>query len=57
MVFALWAISLVLFRAPTFGDALALFGALGFGNVANLNGFGMDLPELVFTVGLLPSYA
>jgi len=53
VVFALWAISLVLFRAPTFSDALALFGALGFGNAANLNGFGLNLLELLFTVGML----
>ena len=53
VVFALWAISLVLFRAPTFSEALSLFGALGFGNTAGLTGFGLDTVELVFTLGLL----
>ena len=53
VVFFLWAISLVLFRAPTFSDALSLFGGLGFGNFAGLNDFDMNLLELAFTIVLL----
>lgn len=56
-VTAYWAVTLIFFRAETFGDALSMFGNLGFGNSEMLFSFGLNEAEFKFTcwiiVGLL----
>ena len=49
----LWGLSLVFFRASTFGDALTIFGNLGFGNSGDLFNYGFDSVEFRFTMYLL----
>ncbi|MBO4447356.1 MAG: MBOAT family protein [Bacteroidales bacterium] len=53
IVFSLWALSLILFRAATFNDALAMFSSLGFGNAAAIGNFGLGMQELFFAIGLI----
>ncbi len=52
-VTALWGLSLVFFRAETFGDAITMFGNLGFGNAGDLFNHGFDRTEFNFTLVLL----
>lgn len=52
-VTSMWALSLIFFRAETFGDAIAMFGNLGFGNTADIFTHGFDATELKFTIWLL----
>lgn len=52
-VTVMWGLSLVFFRAGTFGDALAMFGNLGFGNAGDLFSHGFDRVEFNFTLILL----
>ena len=53
VVFLMWALSLILFRAQTFSDALQLFSAIGFGHTDGLLAFGLGKEELTFTWILL----
>ena len=46
LIFSLWALSLILFRAQTFGDAIQLFASIGFGNTEALLSFGLGKREL-----------
>lgn len=48
VVFGLWALSLILFRAPDFGSAVKMFSALGFGGSSALTAFGLGASELIF---------
>lgn len=52
IVFAFWAFSLILFRAPDFPAAMQMVGALGFGGGGALTSFGLGTAELV-TTGIL----
>ena len=52
-VTVMWGLSLIFFRAATFGDALAMFGNLGFGNAGDLFSHGFDRVEFNFTLILL----
>ncbi len=53
VVFVLWALSLILFRARTFPEAAQVFTSLGFGNAAGLAGFGLGQAELIFAFVLI----
>jgi D-alanyl-lipoteichoic acid acyltransferase DltB (MBOAT superfamily) len=53
IVFSLWALSLILFRAPDFGSALKMFSALGFDGFSELASFGLGRAELIFALSLL----
>lgn len=52
-VVSYWALSLIFFRAPTFDQAIDMFGNLGFGNAESLYSFGLPKPEFLFTVWIL----
>jgi hypothetical protein len=45
-VFIVWAVSLVFFRSATFGDAMTMFGSLGFTGADSLVNCGMTIFEL-----------
>ena len=45
-VFIVWAVSLVFFRSATFGDAMTMFGSLGFTGAGSLVNCGMTIFEL-----------
>ena len=47
IIFSLWALSLVLFRAQRFADAVQLFSSLGFGGAESLFSFGLGKAELL----------
>ena len=47
IIFVLWALSLVLFRAQHFADAAQLYASLGFGGAENLYSFGLGRAELL----------
>ena len=53
VVFILWALSLILFRASTFGNAAQVFSALGFGNADALYSFGLGRKEFIFACVLI----
>jgi D-alanyl-lipoteichoic acid acyltransferase DltB (MBOAT superfamily) len=53
VVFAFWAVSLILFRAPDFSSAVSMAGSLGFGNWGAVTSYGMGIPELVTAIALL----
>lgn len=53
VVFSLWALSLILFRAPDFPAALKMFSALGFGGFSQLSAFGLGRSELIFALALI----
>ncbi len=53
VVFVLWALSLILFRASTFGNAAQVFSALGFGNAGGVFSFGLGRPEFIFVCSLI----
>lgn len=53
VIFVLWALSLVLFRASTFGHAAQVFSALGFGNAEAVFSFGLGRPEFIFACVLI----
>lgn len=46
LIFTLWAVSLILFRAQTFTDATQLFASIGFGNLESILSFGLGKREL-----------
>lgn len=48
-----WAITLIFFRASTFGDALTMFGCLGFSNADLLYNFGLNAAEFKFTCWII----
>jgi len=48
-----WAVSLIFFRAQTFGDAMAMFSNLGFDNADALYSFGLKEAEFRFTVWII----
>lgn len=48
-----WALTLIFFRAATFGDAIAMFGNLGLGNADLLFSFGLGKVEFWFTCGII----
>ena len=52
-VVSYWALSLIFFRAPTFHDAIIMFGNLGFGNAQSLYSMGIPKNEFFFTVWIL----
>lgn len=52
-VVGLWALSLIFFRAETFGDAMTAWKNLGFGNAQALFSYGLGATEFHFTVWLL----
>ena len=52
IIFVLWALSLVLFRAQRFDDAAQIFSSLGFGGAESLYSFGLGKAELL-TAGIL----
>ena len=52
IIFTLWALSLVLFRAQRFTDAAQLFSSIGFGGAENLYSFGLGKAELI-SAGIL----
>lgn len=52
-VFAVWAFSLVFFRAASFQDAMTVFGNLGFSKPELLSTCGMLMPELRFSFLLI----
>lgn len=60
VIFCLWTLSLVFFRAQTFGDALAMFSHLGFGGGWDgLLGYGLTAPTLRLSfvlIGLLVAW-
>ncbi len=53
VVFVLWALSLILFRASTFGNAAEVVSALGFGNAGSVFSFGLGRAEFVFACILI----
>jgi D-alanyl-lipoteichoic acid acyltransferase DltB (MBOAT superfamily) len=53
LVFVLWALSLILFRASTFGNAAQVFSALGFGNPGAVFSFGLGRMEFIFACVLI----
>ena len=53
VIFVLWALSLVLFRASTFSDAATVFSSLGFGNADALSSFGLGTAELIVSFALI----
>lgn len=53
---SLWALSLIFFRAQTFGDALALFSTFGVGSKDALYNYGLNALEFSFTIKLLIAY-
>ena len=53
LVFCVWAVSLVFFRSPSFGTAMAMFGNLGFSGADLLASCGLPVPELVFSFILI----
>jgi len=53
VVFGLWALSLILFRAPDFSSAVKMFSALGFGGSSALTAFGLGRSELIFACLLI----
>ena len=53
VVFVLWALSLILFRASTFGDARQVFTSLGFGNAGAVFSYGLGRAEFIFACGLI----
>ena len=53
VVFVLWAVSLILFRAPTFPVAAGVFSSIGFGNAAGLFSFGLAETEFWLACALL----
>ena len=53
LVFCVWAVSLVFFRAATFQDAMTMFGNLGFSGKELLGTCGMGLAELRFSFLLI----
>jgi len=52
-VVALWVLSLIFFRAETFGDALAVYANLGISSSDNLFNFGLNKLEFNFLCCLL----
>ena len=52
-VVGLWGLSLIFFRAETFGDAITVWGNLGFSNVEMLYSYGLNSMEFKFTIWLL----
>ena len=52
-VFCVWAVSLVFFRSPSFGSAMAMFGNLGFSGADLLGSCGLPVPELAFSFILI----
>jgi D-alanyl-lipoteichoic acid acyltransferase DltB (MBOAT superfamily) len=53
VVFVLWALSLILFRASSFGNAAQVFSALGFGNAKAVFSFGLGSSEFIFACALI----
>jgi len=53
LVFSGWTLSLVFFRAQTFGDAMLVFQNIGFGGVQALYEFGLNSRELSFALWLI----
>ncbi len=53
VVSGLWALSLILFRAPDFGTALKMFSALGFDGFSQLASYGLGRAELIFSLALV----
>lgn len=52
-VTAYWAVTLIFFRAATFGDAMTMFGCLGFTNTDVLYTFGLGEVEFKFTCWII----
>jgi len=48
-VVGFWTLSLIFFRASSLGDAVTMFGNLGFSNAAEIYSFGLNKPELKFS--------
>ncbi|MDA1009211.1 MAG: MBOAT family protein [Bacteroidetes bacterium] len=53
IVSALWALSLIFFRAETFNDAISMFGNLGLSNSESIYNYGLAKSEFKFTIYLL----
>jgi len=53
LIFSLWAISLVFFRAVTFSDALTIFSKLGLRDVALIYDHGLNSLELKLSIALI----
>lgn len=53
VIFALWAFSLILFRAPDFASAMKMTTALGFGGFSSLASYGLGIPELATACALI----
>jgi alginate O-acetyltransferase complex protein AlgI len=55
-VTAMWALSLIFFRAETFGDAITMYKNLFVANTGKLTDYGLVGPELKFAIVLLILY-
>ena len=53
LVFAGWALSLVFFRVPNFSDAIVVFQNMGFGDMATVYQFGLNVVEFKLALYLL----
>ncbi|MEA4985397.1 Peptidoglycan O-acetyltransferase [bioreactor metagenome] len=53
LVFSGWTLSLIFFRAQTFGDAMLVFQNIGFGGVQSLYEFGLNSREFTFALWLV----
>lgn len=53
IVFCMWTLSLVFFRAEGIGAAWTMFGSLGLGHLSQISGFGLAWNEMTFTLIML----
>ena len=53
LVSACWALSLVFFRVPNFADAFSVFQNMGFGDMATVYRFGLNVAEFRLALYLL----
>ncbi len=53
LVFSGWTLSLIFFRAQTFGDAMLVFQNIGFDGVQALYDFGLNSREFTFALWLI----
>lgn len=53
IIFCLWALSLVFFRAENFADAVSIFGNLGFTGWEGVFGAGLNKAMLFFSIAMI----
>jgi len=53
LVSGLWALSLILFRAPDFPAAMKMFSAISFDGFSGLSAYGLGRTELIFACALV----